>query len=404
MQCFSGFDTIFLSIDFEGFKMKKNVRLYWLSAIVIVVAIPLLTVAILRFRQDQLFKKRQADVELQNPEQDILLYYYSNLSYKEQLLYKSILSAAETFELSSEALPYHFDIYNAKNVLHALRLDHPELYFVDFSGISLVEYPYGSQIQLSYYFSHDEYLEQQKKMDATVSEILNFSDEKNDPFSVELAIHDKIIALCRLNSEPSNQTPSSSAWGVLVDHCADNRGYALAAKLLLSKMDIPCYVLSGQDSENNTLYWCLVKIGEHYYHMDAAFDDADLDFAPSLVFHGYFNLSDSEIQKTRSIDLPTAFAADDETNYYRSRGLCAENESELCDIIYKELCESAEKGQNYIEICPHYNPDQENIKSLLLNGIHRYNEEHPNQKRKEVTRIYNVAEQSQGITVQLFSE
>ena len=60
--------------------MKKNVRLYWLSAIVIVVAIPLLTVAILRFRQDQLFKKRQADVELQNPEQDILLYYYSNLS------------------------------------------------------------------------------------------------------------------------------------------------------------------------------------------------------------------------------------------------------------------------------------------------------------------------------------
>ena len=95
---------------------------------------------------------------------------------------------------------------------------------------------------------------------------------------------------------------SHSAYGPLVLGVAVCDGYASANKALLSRVGVDIINIS---SESMAHAWNMVKLGSHWYHIDATFDDPIFDPAggwyndnydlEGYVSHKYFLLSDSKI-------------------------------------------------------------------------------------------------------------
>ena len=64
-------------------------------------------------------------------------YYFNQLTYKEQLLFKSIKDAAEKHENESEIVPYRYTEDEFKRVAKAVSFDCPMLFYLDPNSFKL---------------------------------------------------------------------------------------------------------------------------------------------------------------------------------------------------------------------------------------------------------------------------
>lgn len=122
----------------------------------------------------------------------------------------------------------------------------------------------------------------------TVAEILHETVKPGmSQWQIALAIHDYLVLNCAYDETLTYHR----AYDALVGRSAVCSGYAEAYMDLLRRVGIECRYVSSKDMDHA---WNLVKIGDHWLHVDVTWDDPTSD-RQGRVMHKYFLISDSAI-------------------------------------------------------------------------------------------------------------
>ena len=157
---------------------------------------------------------------------------------------------------------------------------------------------------LSYYFSASELPAVKQATEAKITEALSWVDPDNmTDFQVAQALHDYLVRNCtydRAAASSNSLSTAYSAYGALTDGSAVCQGYALAYKLLLSRVGVPCVFVSSVSMDHA---WNMVQVGGNWYHVDATWDDPlysnDTDGGfDAEVSHDYFLRADSTMKNS----------------------------------------------------------------------------------------------------------
>ena len=155
----------------------------------------------------------------------------------------------------------------------------------------------------------------------TVEKILK--DEITDGMSEyekELALHDYVVTHCAYGFVDSSKTYAYRAYGVLLQQRGVCNGYAEALALLYSCAGIENRIVTGY-AEEELHAWNQIKIGGHWYMVDATWDDPLPDRA-EYAGHAYFNVTDDILGATHTWtreDYEPCTVLND--NYYNVKGL-----------------------------------------------------------------------------------
>lgn len=350
-------------------------------------------------------------------------YYYNFLPESEQYLYDEILSSALEYREKTEVIPHKYTVEEYDRVVLALEADHPELFFLDYGQMALENSFSKSRVTLGYIDTPEKMdamrAELAAAIDAAVSSVRSApeADELGEDdsllvigeFELEVLLHDYLCSVSTYyDSDETDDTEkrylASTAYGALVSGEAFSDGYSLAMKLLANKTGLACIIVRGT-ADGKPHVWNVMYIDGKFYHVDVAYNDADIEFAPELKFHGYFNLTSDEIKKDHTIDseenLP---AAQTDYNYYRAKNLHAENLMDLDRIAYREILNAVYSGKNYIELYTTFSREGDSFKDDLLNVISRVNKLQDDKELKVVFRVYNASATNNALTIQLYYE
>ena len=138
-----------------------------------------------------------------------------------------------------------------------------------------------------------------------------------------LYLHDYVAGVVTYSSSGNDQT----AYGALVDKACVCAGYTRAYQLLMNRVGIQCWYVTGQsyDPAGNLQAhaWNLVWLDGMCYYTDVTWDDQGEE-----VFHEYLNMSLEDISKTHFSDdpLPSPCGHDNYTFFRMNDG------SGVCDI------------------------------------------------------------------------
>lgn len=181
--------------------------------------------------------------------------------------------------------------------------DHPELFYVR-NGFSLKASGTGS----TYYLTEieptygSENAAQKEAFDAKVDEIVAMTDSSMSELEKALFFHDYLALNIAYNHTIANKEtlpasdPVYSAYGALMDGDAVCQGYALAYKLLLTKCNIDCVMVSS-DQLNHA--WNAVQLSgdDNWYYVDVTWDDP-IDDKYGRCLHDNFLLSETGLKAT----------------------------------------------------------------------------------------------------------
>lgn len=243
------------------------------------------------------------DTNLNNSNGRINNFYYNQLDETSKRIYDKILENKDnmksgTFEIEFEKNEFA-EILNQENGLKKLsskyqsavdsiRYDHIDLFYIDFTKISLrtVTYTRGKNKTYEVYLSPSEettnYLEGHiQAPDNMLLEIETKSEEilKNatgSNYQKIQYIHNWLIDNLQYDKTYSKEN-TRNIYGALIENDVVCEGYAKAFKYLLDKLEIPCIIVTGEaiNSEGvlESHMWNYVQINEIWYAVDVTWDD-----------------------------------------------------------------------------------------------------------------------------------
>ncbi len=218
-------------------------------------------------------------------------YYSSTLTENEKKAYFAILKSAKEMPQSIATPP--LDDKELGNVLSALLLDNPELYFLG-SKCRAVTNKGKCECSFEYTLSPEEYASIDRQLRYKAEEIIASLEEGSDDWSTELQLHDYLVKNCTYLFDGTGTV--ASAAGALVNKEASCAGYAAAFKYLLDECGIESYLIRGESvnsrGENEPHMWNIVKINGKYYHTDVTWDDP---VGTNSSNYDFFNITDDEI-------------------------------------------------------------------------------------------------------------
>ncbi|MEL7607769.1 MAG: stalk domain-containing protein [Sedimentibacter saalensis] len=161
---------------------------------------------------------------------------------------------------------------------------------------TITEYPHSKtaniNVEINYIITGSKRLEADKKIDVILSEIIDPS--MNDHEKVK-SVHDYIVQ----NGMYDSTFQYYSDYDLLMEGKSVCNGYALLAYNMIGKLGIPVKLVSGT-GHGEPHIWNMVKLGEHWFHMDTTWDDPLPD--NGTVSYSYYMLTDNEILKDHTID------------------------------------------------------------------------------------------------------
>ncbi len=379
--------------------IKKNKWLF-VSALIVF----LLLVSLNAFIETD-YAIRLSMINKKVPEYRLGKFYYNDLTYREQILYNNVSKAVETCAEYTEILPYHYTAAEFKGVMKYLLADNPEYFYINDSSAELLSNRHKTRIKLNYIHMPEEIEFMKTELNMVLNAAQLAVSEITDEFSREVALHDYLIRNCVFNKADSDDNDIyNTAYGALVLGKAYSNGYALALKLLFDKGEIFNFVVYGTVDYKPHM-WNMVYIDQKFYHVDASWNDADLDFEPNLMFHGYFNLSDKLMlldhkPDNRSI-LPTA---DDNKTYYHIREIYVDSVVSLECIMNRELLKAGYANRNYLELYLDLSVDPDEYYNIIIDTINRVNDLQDDFRFLPVYREYNASFTNKAVTLRLFYE
>lgn len=286
---------------------------------------------------------------------DALPHYYSQLSDIERAAYASIVATINAGGTTA-SLP-KIDQTSLEAATRAVSYDNPQFVYLSKTWI-ITHYISGATIDIPYQFSAEKRNAMENELEAKVKEILSGISPDMSDYEKELYLHDYLVKKCEYDDSPVSENEVSNvhtAYGALVDGRAVCEGYAMAMKLLLSRVGIESRVIPGTTLRPGSgevgHMWNVVKIGSKWYHLDATWDDPMGTSGADVVWHSYFNLTDEEIRRDHTFDEPTS-CTDIRANFYRKNLLhfTSYDSDEIADKLADELYKAKRTNKNFVEI------------------------------------------------------
>lgn len=173
--------------------------------------------------------------------------------------------------------------------------DYPEI--IGLNGYSYV--CQGNQVasaQFTYTMSGQNFQSAIAALNGKVNEIISGVPSGSD-YKKALYLHDYIVD----NVEYQNSANDQNAYGALVEGKAVCAGYARAYQLLLHKVGIDSFYVTGT-SRGISHAWLLVFLDGECYYTDVTWDDAKSVDGKPLKGHYYFNMSYDDIAADHIVD------------------------------------------------------------------------------------------------------
>ena len=172
--------------------------------------------------------------------------------------------------------------------------DHPDVFYVDFSALTVRVTLSGSTYHLylgagrypTYYtegFTDEAQVESAiEEYQKELAKLIDAGREKTDPREQVIAVHDYLTKHVTYTDELSVSDRSHmgfirTAYGALVNHEGVCESYTRAFKAAMDALGIPCVMVSGvyrhSDKINEAHIWNEVKIDGKWYAVDVTMDD-----------------------------------------------------------------------------------------------------------------------------------
>lgn len=232
-------------------------------------------------------------------------YYYDQLSETAQIIYDKLLDEKDKLKTGTESIRFtknEFDNLLNKtnglevlskeyqNAVDAIRTDHVDLYYVDFTKMALrtITYTRGSTVTYQVYLSpsdgKSDYLKDgtySEEIDEQISEIETKASEilegaRGSNYQQIQYIHNWLIDNLEYDTTYSAEN-NRDIYGALTNKKVVCEGYAKTFKYLLDKLEIPCILVSGEAQNSQGTrekhMWNYVKINDIWYAVDVTWDD-----------------------------------------------------------------------------------------------------------------------------------
>ena len=240
-------------------------------------------------------------------------YGYDSLTEKQKVWYREItdiLNAMET-DCSLTVEPGQEDPEKSglELIFHCVKMDHPELFFVEgyryssvFSGDQLQEI-YFSGI---YNVTKEEAQKRAGEIEIAARQILESVPENSSDYEKIKYIYDTVIRNTDYDLDaPDNQ----NIYSVLVGRSSVCQGYSETMQYLLLKEGIECGLVQGEVNDGEPHAWNFVKADGEYYYVDATWGDisyqnmaGDGNSDPAdYVNYDYFCVTTEELLRTHRI-------------------------------------------------------------------------------------------------------
>lgn len=221
-----------------------------------------------------------------------LLWAYDRIAAGIETLAKKISVYQEgEYELTEAELE---EVYNR------VKDDHPEYFWLNIG----YEYSYFQgtdpvivgEISPEYLVNSETDLQAKKdEFNSAVQTAFAEVQSNSTQYEQELWLHDYLVMN---NDYVSYSKFAHTAYGALVEGECVCEGYTRAFQLLLNKLGIENYPISGSDTEEAEQanhIWNMVKLDNEWYQVDITWDDNGNN--PEDVYYAYFNITASEMQK-----------------------------------------------------------------------------------------------------------
>lgn len=277
-------------------------------------------------------------------------YYYHQLNKDEQKIYKifyeGVMAHKDIIPIPMKGLPSQKFM---DNVFFALTRDNPLIYFLNQSAFSYAQDDFGNvAIVPQYFFNKDVVKLYNRKIEAAVNGLAaQLKLTEGTEYEKELKVHDWICKNIEYDKDGHNTKNvakiimSHNIIGVFAHHKAQCEGIAKATKVLLNAVDIKCIVATGMATskrENGPHAWNIVNIDNKPYQLDITWDlpvtygesneDSDM-----RISYDYFNLTDSEILKSRTTEKSLPVCDSDDMNYFKVNNLILKSKSQVLKYI-----------------------------------------------------------------------
>lgn len=280
--------------------------------------------------------------------------YYSQLTEKEKAAYISVVNAINASALTAE-VP-NIDTDSLKKISTAVSYDNPQFLWLSKSW-TITQYAATCEIEIPYLVPADERAEMTKALDNKINRILLGINSAMGDYEKELYLHDYLVENCKYDGNATSDDDSHNAYtayGALVEGKAVCEGYSKAMQILLSKVGVDSYLVTGTAVQNGVSeghMWNVVNIDSNWYHLDTTWNDPKTADSSNAVWHTYFNLSDEEIRRDHTFDEITDCTSA-KANYYRKNSLLfgSFNSSSFADTLADELYKAKQTNLNFVEM------------------------------------------------------
>lgn len=139
----------------------------------------------------------------------------------------------------------------------------------------------------------------------------------------------------------SKRPLSHTAYGALVNKLAVCDGYSSAYALIAQYFGFKCMIVEGHSSYSTWSRmdhaWNIVEYEGAFYHIDATWDSNTYESMKSYSYD-YFGLNDDEILRDHGWEYRyTPKCNQNKLSYFHSKGLVASSESQIVDLLIREL-------------------------------------------------------------------
>lgn len=258
-------------------------------------------------------------------------YYYSKLDGESRRVYNAVLTAWKTYDPAPSFKVSARQQLGMQRILQFIAFDNPELFYVDFSRVSMTVSETKAMLQTSFLYDRHRISSLEAEIKSVIAKIL--SQHKLSDMSdcgKELTFHDYLVENVSYANSVNNE--STSVIGALLSHKAICEGYAQAFKLLCDQVSLPCIFVSGKAQPLNRLEerhaWNIVNVNGGYSHIDVTWDASAKDGKRNCYDH--FNLTDTDISADHTWDrtlLPSCTSSN--CGYYYKNNLCVKDLAEF---------------------------------------------------------------------------
>lgn len=199
----------------------------------------------------------------------------ASLLYAYDEIVKGVENSSSSQPISVRDASRAITVAELKTVIVAVFSDHPELFWIK------KEWSYNCEtatekvntVKVAYYMENSELANAKAELDKAVGEMTRGLEGKSDYEKAKI-LHDRIS----VNTDYVHDGYHQTAYGALVDKQAVCAGYATAYQLLLNKVGISAWTISGDSVNPNTSTtvkheWNLVNIDGKNYLTDITWND-----------------------------------------------------------------------------------------------------------------------------------